>query len=85
MFEKLLYKQIKEYLLSNNLLSDLSKALDFINHDQLKNKLYDLVFSESAIEIIPSFISNRQQKTVVNNTEFNWISLYQGAPQGTIL
>ena len=42
----------------------------------------DLGFSESAIH---SFINNRQQKTVVNNTESNWISLHQGQPQGTIL
>ena len=66
-------------------LLDLSKAFDSIDHDQLKNKLYDLGFSELAIEMIRSFINNRQQKTVVNNMESNWISLHQGVPQGIIL
>ena len=123
MFEKLLYKQINEYLLYNSLLSKtqfgfstsystmdailyrteffrktmdennniavsflgLSKAFDAMNHDHLKNKLHDLGFSESAIERIHSFINKRQQKTVVDKTESNWMSLHQGVPQGTIL
>ena len=32
-----------------------------------------------------SFICNRQQKTVVNNTETDWISLHQNVPQDTIM
>ena len=35
--------------------------------------------------MIPCFINNRQPKTVVRNTESNWISLHQSVPQGTIL
>ena len=128
-FEKLLYKQIKENFLSNNLLSntqfgfrtsfstmnaifcctsafvaseffrksldenkyivvsllDLSKAFNSIKHEHLKNKLNELGFYESGIESIHSFINNRHQKTVLNNTKPNWISHHQGLPQGTIL
>ena len=35
--------------------------------------------------MINSFITNRSQKTIVNNTEFDWITLEQGVPQGTVL
>ena len=40
-------------------------------HEHLKNKLTDLGFFESAIEMIHSFTNKRQQKTVVNKTESN--------------
>ena len=36
-----------------------------INHDYLKDKMNDLGFSESAFEMVHSFINNRQQKTLV--------------------
>ena len=110
-FEKLLYKQINENLISQKLLSktqfgfrtsystidaifycteafsllDLSKAFDSIDHTYLKQKLKGLNFSEEAIEMINSFITNRSQKTIVNNTESDWIALEQGVPQGTVL
>ena len=122
-FEKLLYKQINEYLIYQKLLSntqfgfrtsysaidaifacteafrkaidnnktvacsllDLSKAFDSIDHTYLKEKLEGLSFSEEATEMINSFIANRSQKTIVNNSESDWIALEQGVPQGTVL
>ena len=35
--------------------------------------------------MINSFITNRSQKTIVNNTESDWIALEQEVPQGTAL
>ena len=35
--------------------------------------------------MINPFITNRSQKTIVNNTESDWIALEQGVPQGTVL
>ena len=66
-------------------LLDLSKAFDSINHDHYKTKLKDLGYSTTALYTIHSFMSNRQQKTLVNNTEPDWTSIHQGVPQGTIL
>ena len=121
-FEKFLYKQINENLISQKLLSDtefgfktsystidailycteafrkaidnnrtlacslldLSKAFDSIDHTYLKQKLKGLNFSEEAIEVINFFITKRSQKTIVNNTESDWIALEQGVPQGTV-
>ena len=100
-FENLLYKQIKEYLLSNNLISNTQfgfrilystmdailfyvhwvlpqisgrkqiryrnsirsiKSFQFYHHEHLKTKLNELGFSDSAIEMIHSFIINREKK-----------------------
>ena len=66
-------------------LLDLSKAFDSIDHTYLKQKLKVLNFSEEAIEMINSLITNRSQKTIVNNTESDWIALEQSVPQGTVL
>ena len=62
-------------------LLDLSKAFGSID----KQKVKGLNFSEEAIEMINSFITNRSQKTIVNNTESDWVALEQGVPQGTVL
>ena len=35
--------------------------------------------------MINSFITNRSQKTIVNNIEPDWIAIEQGVPQGTVL
>ena len=61
-------------------LLDLSKAFDSINHKILLHKLHELGFSKNPLNLIGSYLSNRLQKTIVN-----WIGLYQGVPQGTIL
>ena len=60
-------------------LLDLSRDFDSIDHTYLKPKLNRLNFSEEDIEVINSFITNRSQKTIVNNTESDWIA------QGTVL
>ena len=59
---------------------DLSKAFDSISHESLLEKLENL-----AISLIGSYLSNRTQKVVIQNTSSDWIDSYQGVPQGTIL
>ena len=66
-------------------LLDLSKAFDSINHKILLHKLPELGFSKNALNLIQSYLSNRQQKTIRNHVESDWVGLYQGVPQGTIL
>ena len=39
----------------------------------------------SAINLIESCSKNRSQKVVLQNVSSNWIGLYLGVPQGTIL
>ena len=64
---------------------DLSKAFDSISHEILLEKLENLGFDQIAISFIGSYLSNRTQKVVIQNTSSDWIDLYQGVPQGTIL
>ena len=66
-------------------LLDMSKDFDSINHKILLHKLHDLGFSKNALNLIESYLSHRLQKTIVNHVESDWIGLYQGVPQGTIL
>ena len=66
-------------------LLDLSKAFDSINHNILIMKLEESGFSKSAQMLILDYLSIRLQKTKANGIESDWIQLYQGVPQGTIL
>ena len=64
---------------------DLSKAFDSISHEILLKKLAEYRFHDTAIAMIKSYLTNRTQRGVLQNTASDWINLYQGVPQGTIL
>ena len=49
------------------MLIDLSKAFDCILHDLLIAKLATYGFDYQSLEIMESFLSNRQQRTKINN------------------
>lgn len=66
-------------------LLDLSKAFDSISHEILGTKLADLGFSSRAISLIMNYLTDRQQKVIVNNTQSDWYQTNQGVPQGTVL
>ena len=67
------------------ILMDLSKAFDTINHELLIAKLSAYGFSESALEILLSYISDRWQRTKVNSSFSSWEKLLCGVPQGSVL
>ena len=48
------------------LLTDLSKAFDFLSHELLLAKLHAYGFSISALRLIYSYIANRKQRTKIN-------------------
>ena len=64
---------------------DLSKAFDTINHELLVAKLEAYGFEESALEIVQSYLSDRWQRTKVNNSFSTWRELLCGVPQGSVL
>ena len=66
-------------------LLDLSEALDSISHNLLLAKLKSFNLDMSAINLIESYLINRSQKVVLQNVSVDWIGLYQGVPQGTII
>ena len=65
---------------------DFSKAFDTINHSILWEKLDNLNFGENATSWLKSYLSNRKQVTVINNsTHSDFGSITIGVPQGSIL
>ena len=71
--------------LGGAILMDLSKAFDTLNHDLLIAKLYAYGFSKTALRLIKSYLTNRWQRTKINNSYSLWIELLLGVPQGSIL
>ena len=67
------------------LLTDLSKAFDCMNHELLISKLDAYGFHSSTLKLILSYLSNRQQRTKVNNSFSQWSDITSGVPQGSIL
>ena len=73
----------KEY--AGGILTDLSKAFDCLNHELLIAKLHVYGFDENSLKLIHSYISERKQKTRVNNSYSSQGTLISGVPQGSIL
>ena len=66
-------------------LLDYSKAFDCANHQLILAKSKALGFQESALKMLSSYLSCRQQKIKIENDESNWCKLLNGVPQGSIL
>ena len=67
-------KCLDKWGISGAILTDLSKAFDCILHDLLIAKLAAYGFDYQSLRIMESFLSNRQQRTKINNA----FSLYSG-------
>ena len=67
------------------ILMDLSKAFDTLNHDLLTAKLHAYGFSKKGLFLIKSYLSNRWQRTKINNSYSFWTELLLGVSQGSIL
>ena len=67
------------------LLMDLSKAFDTINHELLIAKLHAYGFSTDALEVLLSYLQDRQHRVKINTTFSSWTQLLQGVPQGSVL
>ena len=84
MFEKW-RKALDKRNLAGALTTDLSKAFDCLNHELLVAKLEAYGFSYSSLAFIDSYLSNRKQRTKVNNLFSSWSDIMSGIPQGSIL
>ena len=63
---------------------DLSKVFDSINQTILLKKLKCLLFNDSSVKMLSSFLSSRMQRVVVNDETLGWIQLHHGVPQVTV-
>ena len=64
---------------------DLSKAFDSVNHNILLSKLHYYGIRGVALNFFRSYLSNRQQYTIVNGVASDILSVLCGVPQGSTL
>ena len=66
------------------LLTDLWKAFDFLDHELLTAKLNAYGFSLPVLRLINDYLSNRKQRTKIENAYNTWLDIIFGVPQGSI-
>ena len=63
------------------ILTDLSKAFDYLNHDLLIAKLEAYGFGKEALKFIYDYLKDRkQQRTKLNGSFSSWLELICGVP-----
>ena len=64
---------------------DLSKAFDKVPHDLLLTKLHRHGISGTALQWFEGYLSNRQQRVILEGTFSDWLPVTSGVSQGSIL
>ena len=64
---------------------DLSKAFDSICHNLLLAKLRTYGVGEEAIDFLDSYLSGRKQRVKIEGVFSDWLPVYCGVPQGSLL
>ena len=64
------------------ILMDLSKAFDTINHDLLIAKLHAYGIRGTSLRLLKNYLSNRFQRTKIEDEFSTWEELLTGVPQG---
>ena len=67
------------------ILLDFSKAFDKVNHSKLILKLHSYGIMGSTLHWIQAYLSNRQQRVVVEGEESDPVAVTAGVPQGSVL
>ena len=64
---------------------DISKAFDKVWHEGLISKLKSNGIQGKLVNLIISFLSNRQQRVVLNGKSSEWKGVSVGVPQGSVI
>ena len=75
----------EESKLAGALLTDLSKAFDYLNYGLIIAKQEAYGFDHKSLSYINSYLSGRKQRTKVSNSFSSWTDIKSGVPQGSIL
>ena len=67
------------------LLTDLSKAFNFMTNDLLIAKLHALNFDMNALNLIFDYLTGRKQRVRINSRFSSYLDIFQGVPQGSTL
>ena len=66
-------------------LTDLSKAFDWLSHDLLIRELHVYNFDRPALRLLHNYLTNRKQRIKKDRTFSSWEEILFGVPQGSIL
>ena len=69
---------------AGELLTDLSKVFDCIDHELLIAKLHAYGFDTDALKFIYSYLKGRKQRTKINSSYSSFAEILFGVPQGSI-
>ena len=64
---------------------DISKAFDCVWHEGLIFKLKRIGVEGEMIDIITSFLADRQQRVTIDGKVSEWVNIQAGVPQGSLL
>ena len=64
---------------------DISKAFDRVWHNGLIAKLAKIGITGNLLKWFENYLSNRQQRVVINGQESEWGQIKAGVPQGSVL
>ena len=78
-------KAINEGKLVGCAMIDFRKAFDLVDHQLLLKKLRIYKFSDMSLSLFKSYLDNRTQQVVINNSSSNTGEVMCGVPQGSIL
>ena len=67
------------------ILTNLSKAFDYICHDLLTEKLHAYGLSLPTLKVIQVHLLNQKQKIEIGSSCSTWVNIIFGVPQGSIL
>jgi Reverse transcriptase (RNA-dependent DNA polymerase) len=84
-FTEKIHKEIDNNKKTLAIFLDLAKAFDTVAHSILFNKLYSYGIRGIALDLIKSYLSNRNQYVEINETLSKPRQIQFGVPQGTVL
>ena len=64
---------------------DISKAFARVRHDGFIYKIKSFWISDTPLQLIKNFLSNRYQRVVLNVQSSSWVDVSVGVPQGSVL
>ena len=84
-FTEMIYRSLNDKMSSLNIMIDYSKAFDTVNVPILLKKLGKYGFNGIALQLIHSYLNNRQQIVLIGNSKSLPKTSSIGVPQGSIL
>ena len=67
------------------LLTDLSKPIGCLNHELLTAKLNPFGFTLLPLRLLHDYLSNRKQRTKIDDDYSSWSEILPGVPQGSFI